>query len=141
MFRWYMLIYLWIILLNNIWFIYEKPNNFPAYMTTKWWKQLLIQNSNITSFFRFANKRVIYSDCKLSLAHARCTHLNQVIKSHNIIINMVDIVFSIYIHWKWSIYPKLINMRCAIKTCKHTIIATDDPSIRLILTCLTVIVF
>jgi hypothetical protein len=28
-------------------------------------------------------------------------------------------------------YPKLINRRCAIKTCKHNIIATGSPSIRL----------
>jgi hypothetical protein len=72
--------YWWIIRSNNIvfacfnctsHFIYEKPNIFPAYMTTKWWRNLTIQNSNITSFFRFANKRVIYSDCKISLAHAR----------------------------------------------------------------------
>ena len=35
--------------------------------------------SNMTSFFCFANKRAIYLDGKISLAHARCTHLSQVI--------------------------------------------------------------
>ena len=42
--------------------------------------------SNMTSFFRFANKPAIYLDGKISLAHVRCTHLSQVIKSQNNII-------------------------------------------------------
>jgi protein associated with RNAse G/E len=37
----------------------------------------------MTSFFRFTNKRAIYLDGKISLTHARCTHLSQVIKSQN----------------------------------------------------------
>jgi hypothetical protein len=40
----------------------------------------------MTSFFRFANKQAIYLDGKISLAHARGTHLSQVIKSQNNII-------------------------------------------------------
>jgi len=43
----------------------------------------------MTSFFRFANKRAIYLDGKISLAHARCTHLSHVIKSQNKIIYTV----------------------------------------------------
>ena len=50
------------------------------------------------SFFRFANKRVIYIDGKISLAHVQCTHLSQVIKSQNTFIYMVVKVLSIYIH-------------------------------------------
>jgi len=34
----------------------------------------VILHSNMTSFFRFANKRAIYLDGKISLAHARHTH-------------------------------------------------------------------
>jgi len=87
--------------------------------------------SNRMSFFRFASKGVVYLDDKISLVHARCTHLIQVIKSQNKIIYSVVNVLNIYIHWKLSTFPKLINMRCAIKTCKHNIIATYAPSIRL----------
>jgi len=50
------------------------------------------------SYFRFANKRAIYLDCKISLAHARCTHLSQVIKSQNKIIYTVGNALYIYIH-------------------------------------------
>jgi hypothetical protein len=49
----------------------------------------VILHSNMMSFFRFANKRAIYLDGKISLAHARCTHLSQVIKSQNTIIYTV----------------------------------------------------
>jgi len=42
-------------------------------------KLVFIANSNVTSFLRFANKRAIYLDGKISLAHARCTHLSRVI--------------------------------------------------------------
>ena len=49
------------------------------------------------SFFRFTNKRVIYLDGKISLAHVRCTHLNQVIKSQNKTIYTVVNVLNIYI--------------------------------------------
>jgi len=52
----------------------------------------------MTSFFRFANKRAIYLEGKISLAHARCTHLSQMIKSQNKIIYMVVNVLNIYIH-------------------------------------------
>jgi hypothetical protein len=45
---------------------------------------------------------------------------------------MVVNVLNIFIHWKKSPYPKLINMRCAIKTFKQNIFATDAPAIRLI---------
>jgi len=55
-------------------------------------------HSNMTSFFRFANKRAIYLDGKISLAHARCTHLCQVIKSQNKIIYMVANVLNIFIY-------------------------------------------
>jgi hypothetical protein len=41
------------------------------------------------SFFRFANKLVIYLDGTIPLAHARCTQLSQVIKSQNKIIYTV----------------------------------------------------
>ena len=34
----------------------------------------LLLYSNMVSFFRFASKRGIYVDDKISLAHARCTH-------------------------------------------------------------------
>jgi len=51
-------------------------------------------------FFRFANKRANYLDGKIPLAHARCTHLSQVIKSQNKIIYMVVHVLNIYIHRK-----------------------------------------
>ena len=54
----------------------------------------------MSSFFRFENKRAIYLDVKISLAHARCTHLSQVIKSQNKIIYTVVNVLNIYIHWK-----------------------------------------
>ena len=57
-------------------------------------------NSNMTSFFRFANKQAIHLDGKISLAHAWCTHLSQVIKSQNKIIYTVVNVLNIYIHWK-----------------------------------------
>ena len=40
----------------------------------------------MTSFFRFVNKQAIYLDGQVSLAHARCPHLSQVIKSQNKII-------------------------------------------------------
>ena len=43
----------------------------------------------MTPFFLFASKRAIYLDGKISLAHARCTHLSQVIKSQNKIIYTV----------------------------------------------------
>jgi hypothetical protein len=36
----------------------------------------VITQLNMTSFFRFAIKRAIYLNGKISLAHARCTHLN-----------------------------------------------------------------
>jgi len=58
----------------------------------------IISYSNMTSFFRFANKRAIYLDGKISLAHARCTHLSHVIKSQNKIIYTVVNVLSIYFH-------------------------------------------
>jgi hypothetical protein len=54
----------------------------------------------MTSFFRFANKRAIYLDGKISLAHGWCKHLSQVIKSKNKIIYTVVNVLNIYIHWK-----------------------------------------
>jgi 5'(3')-deoxyribonucleotidase len=38
---------------------------------------------------RFANKRAIYLDDKLSLAHVRCAHLSHVIKSQNKVIYTV----------------------------------------------------
>jgi hypothetical protein len=61
---------------------YEKHNNVLYYKIDK--KKCCIAqhntNSNMTSFFRFANKRAIYLDGKISLAHERCTHLSQVIK-------------------------------------------------------------
>jgi hypothetical protein len=44
---------------------------------------IFIFYSNMMSFFRFANKRVIYIDGKISLAHVQCTHLSQVMKSQN----------------------------------------------------------
>jgi hypothetical protein len=50
------------------------------------------------SFFRRANKRAIYLDGKISLAHAQCIHLSQVIKSQNKIIYKVVDVLNIYIH-------------------------------------------
>ena len=52
----------------------------------------------MTSFFHFANKRTIYLDGKISLTHAWCTHLSQVIKSQNKIIYTVVNVLNIYIH-------------------------------------------
>ena len=58
----------------------------------------IMTHSNTTSFFRFANKRAIYSDGKIALAHARCTHLRQVIKSQNKIIYTVVNALNIYIH-------------------------------------------
>ncbi len=51
----------------------------------------------MTSFFRFTNKRAIYLDGKISLTHARCTHLSQVIKSQNKTIYTVVNVLNIYI--------------------------------------------
>jgi hypothetical protein len=51
----------------------------------------------MTSFFRFANKRAIYLDGKISLAHARCTHLSQVIQSKNQIIYTIVNVLNIYV--------------------------------------------
>ena len=54
--------------------------------------------SNKTSFFRFANKRAIYLVGKTPLAHARCIHLSQVIKSQNKMIYTVVNVLNIYIH-------------------------------------------
>jgi hypothetical protein len=63
-------------------------------------EQRLISDSNLSSFFRFENKRAIDLDVKISLAHARCTHLSQVIKSQNKIIYTVVKVLNIYIHWK-----------------------------------------
>jgi len=50
------------------------------------------------SFYRFVNKQAIYLDGKISLAHAQCTHLSQVIKSQNKIIYTVVSILSIYIH-------------------------------------------
>jgi hypothetical protein len=43
----------------------------------------------MTFFFRFASKWVIYLDGIISLAHAQCTHLSQVIKSQHKIIYLV----------------------------------------------------
>jgi flagellar biosynthesis regulator FlaF len=40
--------------------------------------------------FALQNKRAIYLDGKISLAHARCTHLSQVIKLENKILYTVD---------------------------------------------------
>jgi hypothetical protein len=59
----------------------------------------IISYSNMTYFFRFASKRAIYLDDKISLAHAR-THLSQVIKSQNKIIYTVVNDLRIYFHWK-----------------------------------------
>jgi len=50
------------------------------------------------SFLRIVNKRAIYLGCNISLAHARCTHLSQVIKSQNKIIYTVVNVLNIYVH-------------------------------------------
>jgi hypothetical protein len=60
----------------------------------------VILHSNMMSFFRFANKRAIYLDGKISLAHVRHTHISQVIKSQNKIIYTVVNVLNIYIHLK-----------------------------------------
>ena len=60
--------------------------------------KVYVYNSNVTSFFCFAYKRAIYLDGKISLAHARCTHLSQVTKSQNKIIYTVVNVLNIYIH-------------------------------------------
>ena len=49
----------------------------------------------MTSFFRFANKRVIYLDGNIPLAHVQCTHLSQMIKSQNEIIYMVVNILNI----------------------------------------------
>ena len=54
----------------------------------------------MTSFFCFVNKRAIYSDGRISLAHVRCTYLNQVIQSQNKIKYTVVNVLNSYIHWK-----------------------------------------
>ena len=54
----------------------------------------------MTSFFHFANKRAIYLDGIISLAHVQCTHFSQVIKSQNKIIYMFVNVLNIYIPWK-----------------------------------------
>jgi len=43
----------------------------------------------MTSFFGFANNRAIYLDGKISLEHAWCTHLSQMIKSQNKVIYTV----------------------------------------------------
>ena len=55
-------------------------------------------NSNMTSFFHFVNKRAIYLDGKISLAH-----LNQVIKSQNKIIyndvSDLNIFFLLKSYW------------------------------------------
>jgi hypothetical protein len=64
----------------------------PIYTTTK-----LIMDSNMTSFFRFENKRAIYPMIKSHL-HMHGTHLSQVIKSQNKIIYTVVNVLNIYIH-------------------------------------------
>jgi hypothetical protein len=64
----------------------------------------------------------------------RGSHLSQVIKSQNKIIYTVVNVLNIYIcvySLKIINITKIDNMRHAIKTCKHNIIATDAPSIRL----------
>jgi hypothetical protein len=54
----------------------------------------------MTSFFRFVNKRAIYLDGQISLAHARCIYLSHEIKSQTTIIYTVVNVLNIYIHWK-----------------------------------------
>jgi hypothetical protein len=51
-------------------------------------------NSNMTSFFHFVNKRAIYLDGKISLAH-----LNQVIKSQNKIIYTDVSDLNIFFYW------------------------------------------
>ena len=50
------------------------------------------------SFFRFANKQAIYLDDKISLGHTWHTHISQVIKSQNKIINTIVNVLNINIH-------------------------------------------
>jgi hypothetical protein len=56
-------------------------------------KPVIVINYNLTFFFRFASKWVIYLDGIISLAHAQCTHLSQVIKSqHKIIYLVVNIL-------------------------------------------------
>ena len=50
----------------------------------------------MTLFFRFAHKRTIYLDGNISLAHARCIHLSQVVKSQNNIIYTVVNVLNIF---------------------------------------------
>ena len=54
--------------------------------------------AHITPFFRFVNKRAIYLDGKIILAHAWNTSLRQVIKSQPKIINTVVNVLNIYIY-------------------------------------------
>jgi len=54
--------------------------------------------SNMISFFRFANKRAIYLNGRISLAHGRSTHLSQVIKSQSKIVYPVVNVLNIYFH-------------------------------------------
>ena len=49
------------------------------------------------SYSNFANKRAIYLDGKISLAHARCTHLSQVIKLENTILYSVDNALDIFL--------------------------------------------
>ena len=69
---------------------------------------------------------------KFSLAHARSTHLSQVIKSHNKIINIVVNVLKTSMFTENNQHIQiLINMRCVIKMCKHNIIGTAVPSITL----------
>ena len=50
------------------------------------------------SFFLFVSKRAIYFDDIISLAHARCTHLSQVMKSQNKIIYTDVNVLNVCIH-------------------------------------------
>jgi hypothetical protein len=64
----------------------------------EWIHNDIISYSNMTSFFRFASNEAIYVDGKISLSHARCTQLSQVIKSQNEIIYTVVNVLSIYFH-------------------------------------------
>jgi hypothetical protein len=57
-----------------------------------------VDYSKITSLFRFAHKRAIYLDGKISLTHARRTHLSQVTKSQNkIIYTVVNVLYSLKI--------------------------------------------
>ena len=50
----------------------------------------------MTSFFCFVNKRAIYLDGKILLAHVCCTHLSQMKKLQNKIIYTVVNVLNIH---------------------------------------------